>query len=260
MSVREVGTMDAGERQREILARLQTNPVIKIRDISLDLDVSRETIRKDISDLADRDLLVKVRGGAARATNKESAYDRRKTLHSGAKQSIARVAAELVDGHSTVYLDYGTTTYMLAAQLKARDPDITIVSCALPIISMLLPCKNIDMIVPGGIVRKNENSLYGPFTQHCLSNVYFDIGFFGCAGLHPAAGVTNHHALETAISTLAMDQSQRVVLITDSAKVGRIAANKTTALATLDDVVIDREPPEELAAAFKEQNIRVHLA
>ncbi len=252
--------MNASERRKRILSSLQSTEVIQIGQLATMLDASRETIRKDLYDLERDGLLTKVRGGAVlTAANAESAYDLRKTTNTEAKRSIARAAASRVKRGDIVYLDYGTTTFMVAEELLAVD-GITVVTNTLPIVNRLLSNKSITVMVPGGVVRPNENSLYGPLTARNMEHLFTTIGFFGCGGIDGTAGVTNHNMHENAISAKALAHCATGVLLVDHSKFGIVAANKSAEYPDLDVVVTDEEPPADILAQLAAHDVAVEVA
>lgn len=252
--------MNIKERHSRILAMLHASEMVEIGELCRSLDVSRETVRKDLYELERDRRLTKVRGGAVlTSTNVESAYDLRKAKHAAAKKAIAQVAATLIQPGDTVFLDYGTTTFMLAEELLAAE-GITVVTNAIPIVNKLLPNTSITLMIPGGIVRANENSLYGPLTSRNMENLFMNVGFFGCGGIDARAGVTNHNIFETAISSRAIGQCQRVVLLADHTKFGVVAVNKTAELGQIDLLITDHAAPADTVSTLSGMGVAVQLA
>jgi DeoR family transcriptional regulator, glycerol-3-phosphate regulon repressor len=252
--------MKLEERQDRIVALLKSQATVEISELSRALDVSRETVRKDLYDLERAGVLTKVRGGAVLASGRhESAYDVRRGRESEAKLAIAREAAELVQPGDTVYLDYGTSTYALAQELTAMD-GITVVTNALPIVNLLVGSPGITLMIPGGIVRSNENSLYGPLAERNLKALFMNIGFFGCGGVHPTAGITNHNMFETAASRTAVAQSQNVVVLADHSKFGVIAENLTADFDEIDQLITDAATSTEAIAQLRASGVAVTTA
>ncbi len=250
--------MDIEERQDRIAQLVRTRKKVKALALSEMFDVSVETIRKDLLDLQDRGVLVRVHGGAqVRPGGQESAYERRRSVNTTAKEAIAALAAHTLEDGATVYLDYGTTTYALAAALVAANRRLTVFTNALPIANLLAQSETIDTVVLGGLLRRNERSLYGPLAEQALGSIYLDAGFFGCAGLHATAGVTNHHALEGASSRLAMSHCRNVIVLADSDKLDVIATNKIADLDQIDLLFTNAAPSPELGAALDAAEVAV---
>jgi DeoR family glycerol-3-phosphate regulon repressor len=250
----------ADERRREILARVRTRRSVKVGALSAELGVTPETIRTDLVELDEQGLVQRVHGGATAVPNQETAYERRRHLHTEAKQAIASAAIELTTTAKTVYIDYGTTAFHFAQLLAAADPSITVVTNSLPTVNALLPCSNLEIVMPGGHVRRNENSLDGPITDSAISRLFFDVGFFGCAGIAASSGVTNYHFAESAVSSLAMSHCQTVVLLADESKIGQTATVQMTTLEMVDHLVTDTPPDDEFRAALEDAGCALHIA
>lgn len=248
------------DRQSRILTLLKTREAVAIADLSQTLRVSRETVRKDLYELETAGLLTKVRGGAVlTASNAETAYDLRLGKQREAKEAIAQAAAEHVKSGDTVYLDYGTTNYIVAAALLHHD-DITVVTNALPTVEQLLGNPSITVMTTGGIVRGNENSLYGPLTARGLRTLHMDIGFFGCTGVDAKFGFTNPNQFESEISRLAIERSGRAVMVVDHSKFGVTAAHQVADVADIDLVITDQATPQNLLMELETDDLQVQVA
>lgn len=252
--------MTRQDNQDRILSILRSSEIVQIRELSETLGVSRETIRKDVYELESRGLLTKVRGGAVLTrTNSETAYDLRKTTNREGKKAIARSAAQLIHPGDTVFLDYGTSTFILAEELLDAK-GITVVTNALPIVNRLVVNKDITIVMPGGVVRTNENSLYGPLTARNLDHLFMNIGFFGAAGIDEYAGVTNQNAFESAVSTQALSKCQKAVLLVDHSKFGVIATNKVADLEDVDVIITNRPIPPEFDGKLTELGVSTRIS
>ena len=249
---------DIEDRQQQIALLLREKKQVKTAHLSRRFGVSIETIRKDLLDLQGQGVLVRVHGGARISpAGRESAYDRRRLYNQRAKDLIALEAAAGFEGGSVIYLDYGTTTYALAAALQRLERRVTVVTNSLPIAGLLADSATIDTIVLGGMLRGNERSLFGPIAERAMDTLYMDVGFFGCAGLHHEAGLTNHHALEAALSQKAMTHCGSVVALADADKFGTIAVNRSSPLSAIDLLITDQAPPSDLAAALDAADVAV---
>ncbi len=253
--------MDIEDRQEQIVQLVWARKRVKALALSEMFGVSVETIRKDLLDLQERGLLVRVHGGAqVRPGGQESAYERRRSVNTAAKEAIAALAAAGVSDGSTIYLDYGTTTYALASAMLRMNRTLTVVTNAMPIANLLAESDTIETVVLGGILRRNERSLYGPIADRALDWFRFDAGFFGCAGIHPTAGMTNFHPFEAAASQKAMSHCGSVVVLADADKLETIAPNKIADLDQIDLLITNEPPATEFSAALDAADVTVSLA
>lgn len=235
--------MTPEERREEIVHLLQEKKNMKILELSSKLKVTRETIRKDLYELEEAGLIKKTHGGAVLdESNQESLYDQRRSLNEEDKDKIAELALDYIEDGDTIYLDYGTTTYKLAEKLVHKK-QLTVITNTLPIITLLAEMDHIELIIPGGRVRKNEFSLLGPTALDAIENFYVDIGFFGCGGVNTGSEITNFHDQEVEISKKMIQHSTTSIILADHTKFGITAFKKTAAFAEVD-IIITNEAVE----------------
>lgn len=246
-------------RQQKILEILKIKKSVRILDLSKELKVSRETIRKDLVEMEDFGLLKKTYGGAVLdEANVETDYERRKTVNNNEKELIAEYALQYIESGDTIYLDYGTTTYCLAKKLSIFE-ELTVVTNSIPIINALIHLPNINLIILGGNVRKNEDSLFGSFGLNNAEQIFVDIGFFGCAGINPNAGLSNYHMGEIEISKKLINHSQTSIVLADDTKLGKAALYKTADLSDIDILITNAVKDPDLLDALSEQNTQIIL-
>ena len=234
--------MNSIERKDYILTILDTKHSVRINELSKELKVTRETIRRDLYTLEDEGRIKKIHGGAVlESPSGETDYEKRKIEKRLEKERIAKTAVSYIEEGDSIYLDYGTTTLALAQEI-AKLKNITVVTNTIPIINTLIKNKTIDILMPGGVVRNNESSLFGQFALNNICDIFITIGFFGCSGIDHKAAVTSHHMGEVLISKQMIQQSQTTILLADQSKFGNIAFNRTANFEEIDIVVTDQLP------------------
>lgn len=251
--------MSANDRKEFIIEKLNENELVKVSQLSKELKVTRETIRRDLHELELAGLIKKVHGGAVLdATNQESSYEKRQLEMSDEKKRIAKKAAEYIEDGDTIYLDYGTTTFAIAKELKNMK-NITVVTNTIPIVSELMSYEEIDIIIPGGSVRRNEGSLYGTLATNNIKDIFVNIGFFGCSGIDSKIGVTSHHMVESAFSKEMFNHCQQAIVVTDSTKFEMVAFNRVSTFEKIDTIITDSRLPEEVEKVFRQQDVDLCL-
>lgn len=234
--------MNSIERKDYILTILDTKHSVRINELSKELKVTRETIRRDLYTLEDEGRIKKIHGGAVlESPSGETDYEKRKIEKRLEKERIAKTAVSYIEEGDSIYLDYGTTTLALAQEI-AKLKNITVVTNTIPIINTLIKNKTIDILIPGGVVRNNESSLFGQFALNNICDIFITIGFFGCSGIDHKSAVTSHHMGEVLISKQMIQQSQTTILLADQSKFGNIAFNRTANFEEIDIVVTDQLP------------------
>ena len=243
--------------KNKILEIARRDKVIRILDLSKTLKVSRETIRRYICELEKEGLLKKTYGGGVLdEANVESPYEKRRMQSEEAKSCMAKQALSLIEPGDSIYLDFGTSTYALAQELLTFK-NLTVVSNSLPIINLLSRSPDIDLIVLGGQLRRNENSLCGHLANCNAQEIFIDLGFFSCAGLDAQTGLSNYYAEEIELSKLMMKRAKSVILLADSSKFGKSALYKSAKLDDIDILICDKMDDAALADRLSELSIQV---
>jgi len=251
--------VNAQERKKIILEKLNEEGIVRIAHLSKLLKTSRETVRKDLYELEKENLIKKVHGGAVRdISNQETAYEKRISDHEEGKKLISQQAVSYIENGDTIYLDYGTTTYQLA-KLLHKFTNITVITNSIPIVNVLMRYEGIQIVIPGGILRKNEGALVGAFANDNINKIFADIGFFGCAGIEAKNGLTNFHMDESEVSKKMMKQSQTTIVLAHSSKIGITALNHVANLNTIDIIITDEKlaDQEQLDAIGKQVALKI---
>lgn len=248
------------ERQNEIMKHLQKNKSVKTSQISKKLNVTRETIRRDIYNMSEKNLVKKIHGGAVlNKTNYETAYEQRKDLNTEHKIGIAKKAAEVVENEDTVYIDYGTTAFFFARELLHKK-DLTIITNSLPIANEVANYTNFETIIMGGHIRRNEKSLYGPVASKTTESLFVDKGFFSVSGVDLQAGFTNAHMGEAWISKQVMSHCQKKIMMVDSSKFNTIGMNQVATIDEVDILITDNQVGYAVLEDLYKMNVSVLLA
>ncbi|MEU1281538.1 DeoR/GlpR family DNA-binding transcription regulator [Streptomyces sp. NPDC005805] len=262
--------MSKHERWNALLELLAAAGRVEVEEAAATLAVSPATIRRDLDELAEQQMLVRTRGGAvAHGVSYELPLRYKSSRHASEKQRIAAAVSELVAEGEVVGLNGGTTTTEVARGLALRaggarretpdaaGPVFTVVTNALNIAGELAVRPQIKIVVTGGVARPQTYELVGPLTGGVLNEVVLDVAVLGVDGIDPALGVMTHQEDEASISRLFAERARRVVVVTDSSKMGRRAFARICGLESIDVVVTDSAIPAEVAARLKDAGIKV---
>lgn len=264
--------MSKHERWNALLELLAAAGKVEVEEAATALEVSAATIRRDLDELAEQQLLVRTRGGAvAHGVSYELPLRYKSTRHASEKQRIAATVADLVTPGEVVGLNGGTTTTEVARALALRfasgrtespgaaaaAPALTVVTNALNIAGELAVRPQIKIVTTGGVARPQTYELVGPLTVGVLNEVVLDVVILGVDGVDPELGVMAHHEDEASISRLFARRSSRVVVVTDSSKMGRRAFARICGLDRIDLLVTDTDISPEAAAQLTEAGVKV---
>nr|WP_281353470.1 DeoR/GlpR family DNA-binding transcription regulator [Phytoactinopolyspora mesophila] len=180
------------------------------------LGVSAATIRRDLNRLERLELLTRVRGGAAASTTLEEPFSEVATVGQEARDAIAQKAAELVRDGDVLLLDIGTTVHRLAAHLHGRS--ITVMTSNLAVYEELVPDPEIELILLGGVVRRNYRSLVGFLTEDCVRQLRAGRLFIGTSGIRPDGTIVDTTAVEVPVRRAMISSADQVILVADKSK------------------------------------------
>lgn len=168
-----MNTSSAKERRALILRMLEQKEEVSVIEISRETGISEVTIRKDLTILQNRHLLLRTRGGAMRKpvenTNEDTAIERKRMFNFKEKERIGEEAAKLIKDGDFIMLDSGTTTLEVARHLD-KFHHLRIVTNAMNIATELMSYKRFDVVLLGGNVRLNSQSTVGPLALTVLRN------------------------------------------------------------------------------------------
>ncbi|WP_326697708.1 DeoR/GlpR family DNA-binding transcription regulator [Streptomyces sp. NBC_01754] len=256
--------MAAHTRWTRLLEILSDQGHLDVLDAADRLGCSAATVRRDLDELARQNLLTRTRGGAVVST---VAYDlplRYKAARKAdEKQRIARAAAELVPSGSTVGLNGGTTTSEVAREFAVRPepegggPALTVVTNAINIAHELAVRPQVKLVVTGGVARPHSYELVGPLVDPVLRTLALDYTVLGVDAVHPRFGAATHDESEAGANRSLAECAHTVIVVADSAKLGRRAFAQVCETAAVSILVTDRDAPDDVVEEFTALGIDV---
>lgn len=249
--------MLTAERRQHILEVLRVTGKVLAPDISTALGVSEDTIRRDLRDLAAAGLLRRVHGGALPLSPGMAEYHTREAQDHGAKESIARVAAGLVQNGQVVILDGGTTTLEVARQL-APDLRATVLTNSPPVALALVEHPWLEVVLLGGRLRRELRVTTGAGVVDDLRRVRADLCILGVCGVHHELGVTVADYEEAQVKRAMVECAADTVGLAAAGKVGTTGPFLVTGLEGLTYLVTDAS--QEAIAPYRAAGVTVLTA
>ena len=214
------------ERRAEIIQKLEKNNFLELKTLHKELNISMETLRRDVQQLVKDDLVIKEYGGIRinKEQNGESAIERRLDRHLDKKKSIAQKALKEIQDGDCIYLDSGSTTLQIAKGLDSKN-NLTIVTNS---ISVLIQCMEYghSLISIGGKIRASEQSLTQFDFLFNFERLNINKGFFCCSGVSAQNGITDYSLEEVETRIRLMHISQQCYLTADSSKINKVVTAK----------------------------------
>lgn len=244
------------ERLNFILQKLTTNQKVRLDELSADLKVSADTIRRDVALLSRNGLLMKVRGGAIPHSPNAHSFKERIHISENNKQIIAQKALAFIKPKQTILLDGGTTTFTLASLLP-RDIELTVITNNIPIAALLTDHPRINIILTGGKVFKDSQVTLGTETIRLLQQLRVEIYFIGVCSLHYEIGVSATDYEEAEVKRAMVQAANRVIAVSTKDKIGTAESYKVCEITALESIITESSCEDDLFKPYKTLGIQI---
>lgn len=247
-------------RKPEIISIARREGVVSVDHLVAHFGVTPQTIRRDLADLAEAGQLERVHGGAILpSTTTNIGYSERRQLNRGAKVDIARACAAQIPNGCTLFLNIGTTTEAVAAELM-RHEGLIVVTNNVNIAVILSANAAIDVVVTGGNLRRSDGGLIGDLAKQTIGQFRFDYAVIGCSALREDGEILDFDLLEVGVSKEIIARSDHVFLVADASKFGRKAPARIASLTAASAFFTDREPPPRAREVCEAAGTRIIVA
>jgi DeoR family transcriptional regulator, glycerol-3-phosphate regulon repressor len=240
----------AEQRQSLILSMVNQRGSLSITEIQRKLKVSRETIRRDLLLLADRNMLRKAHGGALSLERSEPEISVREVINADAKRAIGRLAASLVPDGASVILATSSTVQQVTEMLLNRS-GLTVFTNSLSICGKLAGHNKNRVYMLGGEVQAINGATLGRDATTMLAHYFADFAFVGAGAVSPAGWVMDFTREEGELHGLMLQAARTTVVVADHSKFNRYAPVRVGNLEKVTHLVTDRplEPPMDATFA-----------
>jgi DeoR family glycerol-3-phosphate regulon repressor len=253
-------TMSQTLRHPEILEIARREGKVTVEGLAAHFGVTLQTIRRDLTDLADAGRLERVHGGAIlKSGTSNIGYEERRFLNQDSKQAIARACAARIPEKSSIFLNIGTSTEAVAAELL-RHRDMMVVTNNLNVANILAESSDCQVIVVGGTLRRSDGGLTGSLTVQAIQQFKFDIAVIGCSALDEDGDILDFDIQEVGVSQAILRQSRKTYLVSDTSKFQRSAPARIASLSALDAFFTDHALPPALARKCQDWGTEVIVA
>lgn len=249
--------MSQNFRHPEIIALARRDGKVLVEDLAQRFDVTLQTIRRDLTDLAEAGQLERVHGGAVLPSGTANiGYDERRALNTGPKAAMAAAAAQRIANGTALFLGIGTSTEALARALTGKR-DLLVVTNNTNVALTLASHDGCEVIVTGGSLRPADAGLVGELALRTIRQFKFDLAVIGCSALDEDGDLLDFDIRETAANQAILEQSRQVFLLADRSKLQRTAPVRVASLADFDAVFTDAPLPQPLEASCGEWGTEV---
>ncbi len=251
---------DISRRQRSIMEFIQEHGSVTVNALSEHLQVTPQTIRRDLNQLYDQELVERIRGGAIiKNTVENLGYGARKILMADEKTDIARLTTEIISDNSSMFIVIGTTTERVA-EFLVDHKSILVITNNINVASILWPYRSIEVIIAGGTIRQSDGGIIGTSTEEFVNKFKPDYAIIGCSAIDDAGEIFDYDLREVRVTQTIIRQARSVILVTDSTKLKRSAPVKVGTLADIDILVTDDGISDEFKDVCRQNNVDVKTA
>lgn len=248
--------MLTSQRKKLLLAALKRDGQLVAKALSEQFDVSEDTIRRDLRELAQEGQLQRVHGGALPASPAVADFSVRRGIESSAKTAIAKAAARLIKPGQIVILDGGTTAVQLARQLP-HDLQATVVTHSPSVAVELVDHPRIDVVIIGGRLFKHSIVAIGAAALEVIGTIRADLYFMGVTGIHPTAGLSTGDLEEAYVKRAFVQQAAETVVLASSEKINAASAYKIADVGVTSTIVVEKATPSKLTRPFAKLGINI---
>ena len=243
------------KRRQHILKALQEKKVVLVEDLAKELGVSEITVRRDLQSFDDQHLIERFYGGARllEGSFQKEEYPAVKP-HRSKKQEIAKLAATLVHDHDMIFINSGSTAFLLLNYLSDRN--VTIITNNGRAI-FRNPSSKAEIVLSGGEIYEKKKSLVGDFALYTFSKVTANICFLGVGGINEK-GITTYALPETAVNRLILERTNGPrIVVAEGSKVGREQNFSTASISLITHLVTDRSADQEEIQKIEAKGVKV---
>jgi len=252
--------MRQAARQSSILEAVARLGRCSVAELARDLNVSDETIRRDLKLLADTGRVLKVHGGVVLPdVLRESAFEQRLRENAEAKKAIARLAAAQVQNGDSLMLDTGSTTAYVAYALREHR-DLMVVTNSIDIARALATRNGNRVYMAGGELRADDGAALGPTAAAYITQFRVRLAILSIGAIDANDGLMNFDFAESDYSRRVISRAERTVIVADHSKFGRRALVTVVPFEEVHTLITDRAPPEPFDRQLAQAGVEVLIA
>lgn len=239
-------------RQKELLEHLGGTGTGSIEELCQKFEVSEMTIRRDLSELQEKGLLIRTHGGAklTESTFFEISFSAKNSQFMQEKMQIAEIASTLIKPNDRIVIDSGTTAGQLTRHIG--DKKLTVITNALNVATDLIDFANIDLLLCGGSLRRGIVASIGPLTVTSFNSFRCDRLFMGVDGIDANGSLTVPDMQEAMVKQAMMKMADEIYVLADHSKLGRNSLGVIGELSSVTGLITGPEADKKIVEKLRE--------
>lgn len=246
-------------RQEKLLKQVIDQGYCTVEDLAESLDVSTQTIRRDIKKLSDERLIVRHHGGASSPSSTVNLdYEIRKVSETDEKNAIGARIADLIPDHSTVFLTIGTTTEIIASHLLKCN-NLQVITNSLRVANVLHSNKSFDVLIPSGKIRATNGGISGTEAIDFVTNFRFDYLITSAGSIDADGTLLEYDLNESAVARTAMNSARNVFVALDSTKYTPKGSIELCHISEATAFFTDDIPPKDMQEVLHNAGVKLEI-
>ncbi|MDQ0512190.1 DeoR/GlpR family DNA-binding transcription regulator [Ancylobacter amanitiformis] len=251
--------LDKAARHERILSEMRTCATLRVGDLAADLEVSTETIRRDLFELQEKGLINRTYGGAVRPFGDEPAVTERHRLMVAEREAIAAVTVKFIQPKEVIAIGAGATTTHVARRMSAECRDITVITHSFSVATVLAPNPTIEIIMCPGRYNAREGMMVGAETIDFLQNYNVNRAILGISGI-TTDGLADAEAPAAWVYKAMMNRAAETIVVSDHKKFDVQALAIWARIPDIQRLVVDAAPAGTVARALERAHVDVTVA
>ena len=253
------------KRQRDILSLAEDEGYVSVESLAETFSVTQQTIRSDINNFCDQELLTRAHGGAFYSKAHNFAYKSRKSLASDEKKEIADAVAAIIPNNSSIVLGNiystksGTTTELVAESLYLHQ-GLKVITNDINIVNIFVQFDNAEVWLAGGKVRNLDSAVIGINTADFIKQFKVDYAVVGVSAIDNDGALMDFDYEEVQVSKAIFNHCRKLILVADNFKFDSTAPMLIGNISEVDILVTNIQPPLEIIDLCNSNNIEIVVA
>jgi DeoR family glycerol-3-phosphate regulon repressor len=247
-------------RQKAILEHARIHGEVEVDPLAESFNVTPQTIRRDLNQLSDLHLLQRVHGGALVHDGVENlGYVARAHIAAEEKNAIGKRAAELIANDSSMFINIGTTTEMVAKHMQDHK-GLLVITNNLNVVNTLRTSKSIEVMTAGGTVRREDGGIVGETTAEFFAQFKVDYAVIGASAIEKDGAILDFDIREVRVAQAIIKNARSVILVADATKFQREAPMRISNISEMEYFVTDESPPPEFMDICRSHDVQIEVA
>ena len=245
------------KRQYDILSLAAEEGYVSVENLAETFEVTQQTIRRDINNLCDQELLTRTHGGAFYSSGvRNFAYKSRKSLASDEKKEIADAVAAIIPDNSSIVINIGTTTEQVAESLLSHQ-GLKVITNNINIVNIFAQSNNAEVWLAGGKVRNLDSAVIGIHTANFIKQFKVDYAVVGVSAIDNDGALVDFDSEEVLVSRAIFKHCRKLILVADNFKFERTAPMLIGNISEIDTLVTNIQPSPEIINICNKNNVEI---